>query len=360
MIQFLVLFIPTILVSLWFYKNGRGITPKEMVLLGILDLVGCVAVYFGALHYSLLSTEYWNGRITEKTSGTESCCHCSTVCDETNEKGSCISSHEECDHFSDYWWKLSLSTGDAFVDDCNGSSFDEPPWWDAAEVGMPAVYPHSYTNYLKADEDSLKTPHAQKYMNEVPNFPEPPASCPYCQTRVLTHPSRILYPFSWQAELEDLNAKLGPKHQVDVYFLLTKVQDLDYADAVTAKWVYGPKNAMTVVMGIDDSNTVTWVRVVSLSTLSDLRVKLRNELLGKSILDEDFVKVVYQHVDREFERTPMATYEYMKGSASIPGWMMVLAFLGLTVGNILLAAWLEGKDVFNEEWSRPRYRRTQW
>lgn len=360
MIQFLILFIPTIAIGIWAYKTGRGITTKELVLMALLDLVVCVGAYFGAIHFSLKSTEYWNGRITDKTSGSQSCCHCTSVCDKTDEKGSCVSSHEECDHFSDYWWQLDLSTGDALGDDCNGSSFDAPAWWMSAEVGMPAVYPHTYTDYLKADEDSLKTPHATKYLNDIPPFPEPPKNCPYCQTRVLTYPSNVIYPLSWQTQLEDLNADLGAKHQVDVYLFVTNVQDLDFADAVKAKWVYGPKNAMTVVFGIDESNTVTWVRVVSLSTISDLRTKLRNDLIGKSIVDVDFIPTIYKHVDREFDRTPMATYEYMKWSAMIPTWLMFLLLLGLGVGNFFLAAYLEGKDIFNEEWNRPRYRRTKW
>jgi len=94
------------------------ITLKEaLAQLAAVTLI-IVGAFFIARYCSLTDTEHLHGRITKKLAGDQKCCHCRDVCDHRDKNGSCTSSHEECDHFQDYWWSLETTLGRIGVDDC--------------------------------------------------------------------------------------------------------------------------------------------------------------------------------------------------------------------------------------------------
>lgn len=341
----LLLCAPLLVCGVSFALFRDTISVKEFCLqLGVSVAVAVSGWMFTRWH-SMQSIEHWNGRITEKDSGTEGCCHCSTVCDARDKDGNCTSSHTECDHVLDYWWSVHVSTGDVITDGCHGSSFD-PDWWTKAKVGEPASVPHTYTNYLKADPESIPHHTANpRDLAEVPPFPQ--VRDRYRVSKVVTH-GGVRAPKNWQDELLNLNADIGGRKQVDVVVFLTKRPDAEFAYAIEAAWLYGPKNALIVVMGTD-GKSITWARVVTISEVDELAITLRDELPGRTLDDPDLIKFIGEQVKSKFHRTPMSKYEYLASAAAPEGWRLVTLYLFVIIVSVGLTMYMHANDVFGDE-----------
>jgi len=347
------LLVPIVIGGAAFFFLRATISWKEFLVQMAASVLLIVGTWALARWGAMQSTEHWNGRITAKDNGTQGCCHCRTVCDSTDKDGNCTSSHIECDHIMDYWWSADVSTGDVLNDGCNGGPAD-PEWWTKAYIGEPASVPHTYTNYLKADRESIITHDVpESEIGSVPDFPE--VHSWYKVSKVITH-AGARAPRHWQSELLDLNADLGNKRQVDVIVLLTKRKDPEFAFAVEAAWLYGPKNSLNVVMGTDGQK-ITWARVVTISEVENLSISLRDGLQGMALNDPTVIPFIRAEVDKKFHRTPMEKYEYLASAASPEGWWLfwlyVLA-IGISGG---LTWYMHREDVFGDEgWQRMRER----
>jgi hypothetical protein len=300
------------------------------------------AAFFIARRTAMSSVEHLHGRITDKTSGSQQCCHCRDVCTSRDKKGRCTSSQEVCSHVRDYWWSLETTLGTIPIDRCE-RSYNVPPEWAHALVGEPATRENSYTNYLKADPESLfRHDFESPYRRVVPAYP---AVYDYYKVNpVITDGPAV--PPSWQAAFREINANLGPTNQVDVTVLLTRVQDPAYAQAVEAAWLYGPKNSMTLVLGIS-ADVISWARVVSISRIEDLEIELRDTLRGKP-LDDNLPAYVGEAVRKKFRRTAMAEFEYLASAVKVPtGWLVVLYVLGIAL-SFGCSTLMHHHDVFGD------------
>lgn len=341
--------IPFLICGGAFLLHRSTITIKEFFLQLGVGLGSAVVLFLLARWNSMADTEYWNGRITAKKSGTESCCHCHTVCDRTDPKtGSCVSSHEECSHFQDYYWQLHVSTGDLIEDDCEGSS-DPPNWWRTAYVGEPASIPHTYQNYLRADPDSLFV-HQAEVKNHLPDVPKtfPEVHGRYKVDKVIER--GISAPEGWNEQLREINADLGRKKQVDLVIYLTKSKDPVYADAVEQKWLYGPKNAVIVVLGVPFGTTkIEWARVVTISKVEELKIAVRDTLRGKDLLDPTILPFLKDVITQKFHRTPMAEFSYLASAAAPTGWNLFFHLLLEIAICIGVSWWVHREDVFGDQ-----------
>ncbi|MCX6780520.1 MAG: hypothetical protein NT003_00145 [Candidatus Magasanikbacteria bacterium] len=337
---------------------GQDIGVKELVVLLILPALIMIGAFEYAKYDSLESVENWNGRITEKTHGTQGCCHCRQVCDTCRDsKGNSSSCNCKtvCDHIFDYYWGLNVSTGDNLsVRTCEPFESNEPELWTRAVIGEPASVPHTYTNYLKADPDSLLVRGAQaRYLDMIPDFPH---------VYRLYHVNKVLalgveVDRVWQAGLEEMNADLGAQKQVDVTVVVTKVNDPTFADAVETRWLYGPKNAIIIVLGVPEGQRqIQWARVVTISRVEELKIELRDGLMKLSIDEpEKALALIRQTVDAKFTRTHMSEFEYL-ASAATPstGWLVFLYILDIA-GSLALGYVFSQTDPFKENWGRRSY-----
>lgn len=346
MLLLLLLLIPLLVGGGAFYFYQTRISWKEFLFQEATSFATIGLLFLLAQWGSLQDVEHWNGRITEKDQGTEPCCHCRSVCDSRDSKGNCTSSHTECDHFQDYWWKLELSTGDEVNDGCNSSSWP-PQWWSAAYIGEPASAEHTYQNYLRADPDSLlvhRTAHKQ-YLDKIPD--EPPALYDHYKVDKV-YAQGVWLPPNWERDLRTINADLGRVRQVDLMVYATSVGDPAFADAVEEKWLYGPKNAIIVVLGIENNAIISWARVVTLSKVEALKIEIRDTLEGKRINDPSIMPFLRDVVERKFRRTPMEEFSYLASAATPRGWWLALLFAGAFAVSIGLTILVHQKDLFNE------------
>jgi len=339
------LLVPLIVGGASYAINKRTTTWKEFILQMSVSILFVVGTWSYARYAAMQSTEHWNGRVTDKDNGTQSCCHCRMVCDSHDKDGACTSSHQECDHSFDYWWSVDVSTGDKLTDGCNGWG-STPKWWGKAYKGEPVSVPHTYTNYLKADPESIMVHNFDpKMVASVPPFPEV-----YSWMRVnkVVRHGNAHPPLAWETGLKDLNADIGRKRQVDVTILVTSHKDPAFAFAVEAAWLYGPKNSLNIVMGTDGEK-ITWARVVTISEVEELKIELRDGLTGRSIRDPEIIPFIRKLVEQKFRRTPMEKYEYLASAASPEGWWLFFLYLFAFLVSGGLAYYVHVKDVFGDE-----------
>lgn len=347
------LLVPLVVGGAVFLINKTTITKKEFALMEGIALLVAVLGFFLARWGAMSDTEHWNGRVTSKEHGSEHCCHsyecnCTTYqCGTKDSPRTCKTCQTCYRHSQDYYWALNYSTGDRIVvEDCEPNRHDVPAAWARTQKGEPASLPHTYTNYLLADPESLLLEGSDAHlMNDVPSFPR--VHNYHHVQKAIGH--GVAVPPGWQEGLMELNADLGARKQVDVVVLFTKHQDPTYAQAVEAKWLYGPKNALIVVAGVENDH-ISWARVVTISRVEDLKISIRDGMVGMKLSDPTTaLAFLRREVAGKFHRTSMSEFEYLASAAKPKGWMLVLLYVLLFGGTLGLAFWMHREDVFGDE-----------
>jgi len=340
----ILLLIPLAVSAGAFFLLKATVTWKEFLLQLGVSVLTLIIGWQVAKWSALRSTEHLNGRITDKIRGTESCCHCRSECRSRDSKGNCKRSVRVCDHSRDYYWKLASTVGTIPIKDCSGWD-NAPSAWVNAYVGEPASVEHDYDNYLLADPDSLFVHETMgKFEGQIPEYPE--VHSHYKLEHVVGQ--GVPVPSGWQNALREINADLGARNQVDVTVVLTQAKDPTYAQALEAKWLYGPKNSLNIVMGVD-GDTIRWVRVVTFSRVELLKVRLRDQLQILKLNDPRVLQILRTEVQSGFKRTAMAEFEYLARSASPTGLgLFLLAFFEILV-SVGLTYLMHRHDVFGDE-----------
>jgi len=332
--------------------GGSRFTWKEFVLLEGIMVIVLLTGFFGARWAGMRDVEIWNGHLTDKSNGTQSCCHCRDVCDSRDKDGRCTSRHEECDHTRDYWWSLDVSTGDQIYDGCSGTN-RAPSWWRGAVVGEPAAIEHGFTNYLLADPDTVFDGRRKdaSYV-ELPSFPRVHGKY---KIHSAINLDTAMSTEAWNKALMKINDELGHDKQVHIVVIATREADPAFATHLDEGWLHGKKNNAIFVLGAPSGDVVEWARLVSFSNVPMLGVRTRDELIGKRLSDTgDMTASIAQLVLEEFHRTPMADFAYLASAATPPTWMVVLLYilgLGIAIGG---GAVMTHRDPFGDE-RRGRY-----
>jgi len=348
-----ILLVPVVVGLVAFFLSKRAnskwekITAREFILMEVIAAAVATAGFFYVRYKALEEPEYWNGAIILKSHGAEGCCHCTEVCSTcTDSKGESYdcNCHDVCDHAQDYWWGLSLFTGDRImIKHCESNPAAVPAAWANAKMLEPASAAHKYRNYLKADPDSLLHRSApEAYRREIPPFPHLYGY--YKVDKVVAHGLKV--PPQWNEGVKKINADISDLKQVDLVMVFTWRSDPAWADALKAEWLYGPKNALIVVAGVPDGETLSWVRVVTISRVPDLEVSLREGLTGRRLSDyKPALAFLRREVEGRFQRTPMAEYEYLASAAS-PPWSWLIGLYVVTAAlTSALAFVFHKKDV---------------
>jgi len=351
--------IPLVVLVVAKVKWPEAFTVKEFLLLEAIMVALMVGGFFTARWGAVQDTEKWNGRITAKDHGTEPCCHCYEVCQTcTDSDGNSYSCNcvEVCPHVHDYWWSVDVSTGDRItMRSCEPNKHNSPKAWDDAYVGEPASVEHLYTNYLLADPDSVFRQSAD--LDGAASAPSYPGVHSHYKANQALNLGTKMPKAEWDMALRELNADLGAGKQVNVIVIATDGDDPRYADVVERAWLYGKKNDLVFVLGTEgDRDTISWARVVTISRVESLKIKVRDEMPGKKLSDvEGTVGFIRDLTYNEFERTPMAEFEYLMSAAKPKPWMLWLLYIVAIVGSVGGSAAMVIYDPFGDE-RRARFR----
>lgn len=346
-----ILCVPLLVMGVMWSMHRDTFTLKEFLLLEAVMIVVVFAGFQWARYTSISDTEVWNGRLIAKEEGRQNCCHCRMVCDARNQKGTCTRSHRTCDHLMDHWWRLDVSTGDVLKKDCSGSSVP-PDWWSRATIGEPASIPHTYSNYLLADPDSILLQHAvdEDRPSTAPRYPS--VYDRYKIDRFI--PGDTDAPANdWNNALNEINADLGKSKQVNIMMVATRHASPNYADTVEVEWLFGKKNDLIFVVGAPDGDTIEWTRIVTISNVDMLEITARDQMPGMKLSDvEGTSAYVRSIVTSTFHRTPMSTYEYLWAAARPTPLALFLLYLVAIIGSVVGSFIMISRDVFGDEHRR--------
>ena len=349
--------IPLIIASLTWIVARDTITRAEFFAQLLISALLIGLSWSWASGQSLEDVEHLSGKVSAKKSGEQACCHCHTECVERNVLGFCKRAVERCSHDQDYYWRVEVEGAGALEQTCMRWR-SLPEWWSEVHVGQPGVVEHPYQNYLRADPDSLMLrgfdgqlpgEQARREAMErygVPAFPALRGGVSV--DRVVALDPSLPAPPRWQAQLDQLNARIGASKQVDVRVVLGTRASPELALAIDSAWLGGPKNGAIVVLGSPDRETVAWARLVSFSQNPDLEIALRERLRGLPLHDAQVMQVIAEEVEAKFERTPMSTLAYLQGSATPRGWALAGLYLFALLGSLGLSYLFHRLDLSRE------------
>ena len=182
----------------------------------------------------------------------------------------------------------------------------------------------------------------KEYLAQVVNFPRQYHL--YKQGKVSFDHVRV--PEGWEKGLQEINAELGRRKQLDLHVYFTSIQDPDFSHAIESRWLFGPKNSMTIVMGVS-GDKIQWVRVVTISEVEDLKVALRDSLEGRSVADvAGNLEIIRREVRHRFHRTPMENWEYLSSAATPSVGVLLFLYALVAAISVGLGIFAHQEDIF--------------
>lgn len=346
-------------------KMEHEVTITEVAALIVICSLLSVPGYFAAKNAAMSDYEFWNGRVSDKPDGTQSCCHCRTVCDRRDDDGHCTASHQECDHTRDYWWAVDYTTGDRItVESCSGSS-RPPRAWVEVEIGDVATIPHSYKNFLKADPESVyrQSDLAVSFGERVPAYPG----------RVGLHWANKAIEIGntpwdsrlWNSLLMEMNADLnqkGRRKKVNVVVVVTDYRTAEAAKSVEHEWLYGKMNDAIFVFGVDPSGSVLWSELVSTPGHQEaFKTAVRHGFKGDDITDNS---ALYHKIEAMTEAhwrwDGIDDFKYLASAAKPPTWAIILLYLFAALISGIGTAIAASHSFFGDEAHHFGGRRRGW
>ena len=318
--------------------------------------VGVIALVLGialavAYEAPIADVEVWNGQVTAKQRNVVSCRHsyqCNCVCVAHDKNGSCTS--EVCqtcyEHDYDVDWDVYASTKESVsIDTSDRQGLNEPKRWDDAFIGEPWESQHSYTNYIKANPDSVllgTKGDMKKWGKLVPKYPAGIYNI-YYNDPVINMGVPGVDVATWNWLIRQTNRELGPKKQVHIIVILVPTNDRNYMYALKDAWIGGKKNDVDVVIGSVDGKTIDFADIMSWSTNKALAVKLRDDIQAVSDLSrrDDIVNAISTEVNDNFVRMHMKSMAWImrsyQPSSTVIFWLFILGVvlsLGISVFEV--------------------------
>lgn len=230
------------------------------------------------------------------------------------------------------WVVYSNISQNWYIDRIDSQGANEPPRWTEVSIGDPVSKTNHYENYVKAAESSLfhRDRRLAEYYNDV--IPEYPIDIfdYYKINRVITSPDTVVPNIDEYNELlSEILREIGTKRQGNIVVLFTDISDSNYANAVINKWQGGKKNDSIIVVGIDLTMNITWLKIHSWSKNKMYDVMVRDMLLdlGNIADAKKFIDILYNTSMNYFERQSMKEFEYLKDEVEPSNFMVGIILL---------------------------------
>lgn len=355
---FLTLFLIPAFIALGFLIfGGRRATLKEFLLQLVIQAV-IAGISASVIYWSnTADTEIWSGRITSKERQVVSCrhsypCNCHQSCYGSGSNQSCSTTCDTCYmHSYDVDWLAHSSIGDFDIDTIDSQGLIQPPRWTAVVIGEPASKTHTYTSYIKASADSLfrRDGDYAQYQSTLPSYPDNVFDY-YRIRRLVTVGLSLPDTNAWNKDLDEMNADLGSRKQVNIVLVVVANQPREWFHALEKKWLGGKKNDVIVVVAVDSTLSISWVESMAWTENEMVRIRLRDDLLAAKTLDRTTTtKIIQDDVDHFFVRKPMAEFSYLKASITPTATQWAVAMLIGFLAAIITGWVMVTHDVFNEE-----------
>jgi len=337
-----------------FFLLSKRITWKELLLMEVIALI-VFSVGYGISRWSSTSdVELVSGVVTSKESQHVSCSH-SYPC-RCRMSGTGKNAHMVCDtcylHAYDVnWYVFTNAMGNyTTIERIDSQGLREPPRWTMVKIGEPVTFPHSFTNYVKANPESvLLHRNTKKFDNLI--LPEYPNQIyDYYKANRFVNVGLLDPNTGWfNHKLMEINGEVGPKKQANVVMVEVNTNDPTYEFVVQEKWINGKKNDVIVLFGVSQYPIVDWVRIISWTKSENMKVELRDALQKIGRMDSpELLSTIQDYVTSEFTRRDFDEFKYLMASYQ-PGEtatiiLMIIAMI--CFGGITWYAWHE--DIFGD------------
>ena len=316
---------------MWFLKGT--ITLKEFLIQEAIMVAILVSGYFIAKAGQTSDVELLNGFITQKTHGTEGCCHsypcnCRESCSGSGKNTTCTTICDTCYlHSYDVYWAARSSTGHTvYYNSCNDPSTSEPARWTKIYEREPTAVESDYTSWIKGNPESVLRISGikDKYLNIIPNYPS--VYDHYRVNRFLVQKANISEIDDYNKRLDEINSRLGAKKQVNIIVIVANT-DEKFLHAVREAWLGGKKNDLIVIIG-SDGDKINWSGVLSWTKNEEIKISIRDQINGLETFDGfKILNIIEREVEDKFVRRPMADFEYLASTIEPPGWAIILLFI---------------------------------
>lgn len=267
-------------------------------------------------------TQILNGRVVSKERKQVSCshsysCHCKIIRTKNGSTRSCSTCYE---HSFDVDWVVHSDIGNEEISRVDRRGLLEPPRFSQVAIGEPFSKWVSYDNPIKGNPYSLYNKSSLKMVEawkaKLPDYPE--IDDYYRINRVLTSGVNLPDLKAWQDDLSNVNRDLNPSKKVNINLIFTKEKSLDFAAALDAKWIGGKKNDVVAIVSVDDDLGINWVKILSYSADSSLKVYLRDHLTQIGKVDrEKFMSIIKQDVGLYYKHESFKKFDYLRFSSDM-------------------------------------------
>lgn len=291
---------------------------------------------------SAADVEILNGYVTGKTREKVSCEHqyqCGQTCS-TDSKGnqSCVPIY--CDeHDYDVDWDVHTTVGDLTIKRIDRQGLRQPPRWAQVKIGEPAAQDHLYQNYVLGNRDSLFSrsdeQFAQKFKDYIPAYPK--VYDYYRVNRVLNMSGLNLPVGYWNDYLNGVLKTLGAERQVNIVWVITSGQPIEYFQGLVYAWAGGKKNDVIVVTDITKDMKINWGKSTSFADgMNNMELHSRN---GLSLTGQPMGIAVFQEVatniSKGYNRVSMKEMDYLKWRELKTWEALIVSLLGCVPFGVL-------------------------
>ena len=314
---------PALLVTLYGYHKQRNeyysaeVTTKELLVsfgLNILVAAVCLGILqmfkYGQVHdYFIL-----NGEVTKKYQDTVSCEHSYQVCTTSNKTTTCVTHYE---HSYDYDWVVQTSVGNVTIEREDRQGVKEPSRFSKVRIGEPAAIKYPYNNYLFADPNSLFLQTAKGGLGV-----KPANTYDYYRTKHIL--GERYYP---DLELHLQHILKGKEFNLTIVTLIDKPVETFFD--VVKDWSGGKINEVTLVIGLDKSGNIKWVKgnAYAKGYKNQLLLKELEDLVLNEGLTKNSLSKVVDNTTKSFKLHKESEFEEKLDLVEIPLWIVILLTL---------------------------------
>lgn len=320
---YLLFIVPVICAILFVVYHRKAHDQKEtLIATAVVVVLSCLLQAGTYVAFSLGSSgdvEILNGYVTGKQRDMVSCEHqyqCGQTCT-TDSKGnqSCVPIY--CDeHSYDVDWDVHTTVGNLSIKRIDRQGLRQPPRWAQVQIGEPAAQEHSYMNYVLGNKDSLFSradqQFAERFKDKIPKYPE--VYDYYRVTRVLNVSGLALPTTYWNDYLNNTLKTLGAAKQVNIVWVVTSGQPVEYFQGLVYAWSGGKKNDVIVVTDITKDMKINWGKSTSFADgMNNMELHARNgmSLTGQAMGIGVFSEVA-ANITKGYNRLEMKEMEYLK------------------------------------------------
>lgn len=336
--------VPLVLAILFVTYHRKTHEPKETLMAtAIVVVLSCLIQAGTYAAFSLGSSgdvEILNGYVTAKERNKVSCehsyecnCYYTTSCSGSDSSKSCTRTRHcsTCyEHSYDIDWDVLTTVGNLTIDRIDRRGLGQPPRWAQVQIGEPAAREHSYMNYVLGNKDSLFSrsdqQFAERFKDKIPKYPE--VYDYYRVTRVLNVSGLALPTTYWNDYLNNTLKTLGASRQVNIVWVVTSGQPVEYFQGLVYAWDGGKKNDVIVVTDINKDLKINWGKSTSFADgMHNRELHSRN---GMALTGQDMgvgvMADVVANITKGYNRVEMKEMEYLKWR-ELKTWEVVIVVL---------------------------------